>query len=442
LSKSYLNINNPAEAQAYLDIVLDNPYRLTDRDQFLAKSQYYFITGDNDKRIKVLQMYMDLYPLDIEAYNQLGESLYELGDYDEAEKVFIDGLKIDDYRGEFLRRLGHINKAKRNYNEALKYYEMYREKYPDVSRTYKLLGGFHLETGNFDEAEINLEKAVLLDRRAIRSRIDLIEIKQRKGQFDEAIEEYGSLLEKCNTLDDSIQVMLAIRDYYYLRGEINRGLKIRDMGFKLAATLYKPINMSFYIVTNLYWFYEVGKDSIALNILEQEEKKLSDSYANITAFGYINYYLRKNDVENASKQYERISDFVEEFGSPSSVEVFFRARLYKLEGEYEKAIDTYESFRLQNSYVSNAVIDNRIAECYISNNQYDKAENILKDLLKTYPFDPTTYYHLAIIYNEQGKLNDARASIEIANKIWINADEAYAKAQQAKTLYNILQPVL
>jgi tetratricopeptide (TPR) repeat protein len=186
----------------------------------------------------------------------------------------------------------------------------------------------------------------------------------------------------------------------------------------------------------------VGKDSIALNILEQEEKKLSDSYANITAFGYINYYLRKNDVENASKQYERISDFVEEFGSPSSVEVFFRARLYKLEGEYEKAIDTYESFRLQNSYVSNAVIDNRIAECYISNNQYDKAENILKDLLKTYPFDPTTYYHLAIIYNEQGKLNDARASIEIANKIWINADEAYAKAQQAKTLYNILQPVL
>ena len=439
LSNIYMKINKPTEAQAYLDIVLDNPYRLTERDQFLAKSQYYFITGDNDKRIKVLRMYMDLYPLDIEAYYQLGESLFELGNYDEAENVFIDGLKIDDYRGEFLRRLGHINKAKRNYNEALKYYEMYRDKYPDVSRTYRLLGGFHLETGNFDEAEINLEKAVLLDRRSLSSRIDLIEIKQRKGQFEEAIDEYITLLEYCNTSEDSINVMLAMSDYYYLRGEVNRGIQIKEKAFEMAASIYNPINMLFYTVTNLYWYQEVGRDSIIFNVLKREEEKISSAYSNITAFGYISYYLDKEDLENSKEQYDRMTDFIEKFGSPSKVEEYFKARLYKLEGKIEEAIKTYEVFRKQNTYLSNAKIDNRIAECYILNSQYEMAENVIIDVLKAYPFDPMTLYHLALIYQKQGKLNDARASLEILNGIWKNADEEYVYAQKAKSLYNQLQ---
>ncbi len=442
LSNFYLNMNRQSDAQACLEIVLDNPYRLTEREQFLAKARYYFITGDNDKRIKVLGMYKDLYPNDIESYNQLGEALYEMGNYDEAEIVFTAGLKIDDYRGEFLRRLGHINKANRNYDQALKYYEMYQEKYPDVSRSYRLLGGLHLETGNFDEAEINLEKAVLLQIRDISSKLDLIEIKQRKGQFDEALEEYEILLEKCTTADDSVQVMWSIMNYYFLRGEIERGLKIREKTYQLGATIYHPRVMSFYTVTNLYWYYEIGQDSIALKVLKQEEEKLSDSYENITAFGYINYYLRKNDIENSRKQFERISNFVEQFGSLSGLELFFRARLYKLEGDYEKAIETYEEYRLQNNYSTNAVIYNRMAECYISDKQYDKAESVLKELLNSFPFDPTTYYHLALVYQEQGKLSDAQASLRIANSIWENADEAYLLAQKAKSLYNQLEVTL
>ena len=384
-------------------------------------------------------MYKDLYPHDIESYNQLGVALYELGNFDEAEIVFAEGLLIDDYRGEFLRYLGHINKAKRNYDKALKYYEMYQGKYPDVSRSYKLLGGLHLETGNFDEAEINLEKAVLLDRRAIYSMIDLIEIKERKGQFDEALEEYEILLEKCKTADDSVQVMYAIMNYYFHMGEIEKGLNIREKTFHLGSTIYHPRVMSFYTVTNLYWYYEIGQDSTALNELKLEEENHSDSYRNITAFGYINYYLRKGDIENSRKQYKRITNFVDQYGSFSGLELFFRARLYKLEGEYQKAIETYDKYRLHNVYASNAVIINRMVECYLSNKQIDKAEKVLKELLISYPFDPTTYYHLALVYQEQGKVIDAQASLKIANNIWKNADESYVLARKAKSLYNQLE---
>jgi tetratricopeptide (TPR) repeat protein len=439
LSNFYMNMNRLPDALASLEFVLDNPYRLTEREQFLAKSRYYFITGDNDKRIKVLQMYKDLYPQDIESYNQLGEALYEMGNFKEAEIVFEEGLKIDDYRGEFLRRLGHINKARRNYDQALKYYEMYQEKYPDVSRSYKLLGGLHLETGNFDEAEINLEKAVLLDSRAISSGVDLIEVKQRKGQFEEALEEYELLLKKCNTADDSVRVMWSITNYYFLRGEIEKGLQIREKTYQIAATAYHPRVMSFYTVTNLYWYYEIGQDTIALRNLKLEEEKHADNYGNITAFGYINYYLRKNDIENSRLQYKRVTDFVEQYGSLSGLELFFRARIYKLEGEYEKALDTYEEYRLHNVYSTNAVITNRMVECYLSNKQFDKAETALKELLQSFPFDPTTYYHLALVYQEQGKLYDAQASLKIANEIWENADDTYVLAQKAKSLYNQLE---
>ena len=439
LSNFYMNMNRLSDAQASLEFVLDNPYRLTEREQFLAKSRYYFLTGDNEKRIKVLRMYKDLYPQDIESYYQLGEALYEMGYFDEAEIVFTEGLKIDDYRGEFLRRLGHINKTRRNYDQALKYYEMYQEKYPDVSRSYRLLGDLHLETGNFDEAEINFEKSVLLDRRAIWSMIDLIEIKVRKGQFDEALEEYELLLNKCATANDSIQVMWSIMNYYFLRGEVERGLQIREKTYEIAATTYHPRVMSFYTVTNLFWYYEIGQDSIALEELKQVEDNLMDSYKNITAFGYINYYLRRNDVENARKQYERISEFVEQYGSLSGLELFFRARLYNLEGNYEKAIETYEAYRLHNGYTTNAVIINRMVECYLSDKQFDKAETAIKELLKSFPFDPTTYYNLALVYQEQGKLTEAQASLKIANEIWENADEAYLLAQKAKSLYNQLE---
>jgi tetratricopeptide (TPR) repeat protein len=316
---------------------------------------------------------------------------------------------------------------------------MYLEKYPDVSRSYKLLGGLHLETGNFDEAEINLEKAVLLDSRDISSVVDLIEVKQRKGQFEEAFEEYELLLKKCETADDSVGVMWSLMNYYFLRGEIEKGLKIRKKTYQLAATTYHPRVMSFFIVTNLYWYYEIGQDSIALRDLKLEEEKHTDTYGNITAFGYINYYLRKNDIENSRLQYKRITDFVEQYGSLSGLELYFRARLYKLEGEYEKAIETYEDYRLHNVYITNAVIINRMVECYLSDKQFDKAETALKELLQSFPFDPTTYYHLALVYQEQGKITDAQASLKIANEIWKNADEAYVMAQKAKSLYNQLE---
>ena len=62
-------------------------------------------------------------------------------------------------------------------------------------------------------------------------------------------------------------------------------------------------------------------------------------------------------------------------------------------------------------------------------------ENLLVEL-KKHPYHPKTHYELSLLYHEMEAIEKATNHLQLAVKIWKNADEDYSNAREAKSLLN------
>ena len=439
LAAVFFMFNQWTEARKNIEQVLDKIYVLPERERFVAKSLYYTIEGDLDKRYKVLNMWKELYPQDIEAYRQLGLVLFYSGQLDKAEEVYKEALELDDYRGTFYLMLAQIAGAKKDNAEAIRYYNLFKDKYPENPASFNQLGNFYLSAGSFDEAETNLEKASLLNSGDIGSRMQLAYIKERKGEFDEALNDYTLLLENSNTIQDSLQVLQKIHEYFYLRGEVNRAIDLRDRWLELAGKIMPPIQVAIMNVTRLQYHFMVGREEEALQIINETEAEMSDSFEDIPAYGMITYYLNQGDIENTEIQYQRLLELKRQYGSSANIEMYYEAELELLKENYDRAIEVFSLFRNRNIFLPMSFVDSRIADAYVQKGEIDKALETLTSLLKAYPFDPDVHYGIAKIYLKTGEKEKALQHLEIVDKIWENADEEFTEAQEAKSKLRELQ---
>ena len=102
LTAIYMITNQFEQASMHMENVMDKLYMLPERDQFMAKSLNYFLNEEQEKRIKVIEMWIDIYPNDVFAYDLLSQIYVGSGEPQKAEEVLKTALQIDDNRGEFL----------------------------------------------------------------------------------------------------------------------------------------------------------------------------------------------------------------------------------------------------------------------------------------------------------------------------------------------------
>ena len=197
-----LNVNSSRfdAGKRYIAKTMEHLYVLPERLQFFTKSINCYLNEEKEKRIKILQMWHELYPDDLDPYLQLGLIYLYSGESDKAEQTFQKALEIGDDRGNVFVRLAEINMTQQEYDEALSYYKLYAQKYPDHARSFKLLGDFHFDQGKYDRATENYEKATFLDDGS-ESLGQLALIKERLWNYQEAMSDYLAvfvLLSFCN----------------------------------------------------------------------------------------------------------------------------------------------------------------------------------------------------------------------------------------------------
>jgi tetratricopeptide (TPR) repeat protein len=435
LTAIYMISNQFEQASIHMENVMDKLYMLPERDQFMAKSLNYFLNEEQEKRIKVIEMWIDIYPEDVFAYDLLTQIHRGSGEPQKAEEVLKIALKIDDNRGNFYVDLADVLKIQGKDEEALSYYNLYAETYPNHARSFRLLGDFYFDQGRYQEAKENYEKSLLLSEDNIISMGKLAMIQERYGNFEEAEIGYLQALAKASSGSDSMQILTMQMDYYLNRGQIKKVIERWEQTLVSFSSVYPPIIVSIFKATRLYWYFLINEYDTALNIIQEEEQKFSDAFKDIVAYGYLSYYINRGDLQKAEEAYERMERYVSRFGSSGNIEQYNEAEILYLRKDYESALEKFIEFKTGNTFFPNDLLDIRISNCYEKLNKSDKAIEMLEDILEINPYQATAHLSLAKTLIESGNKDKAKEHLEMANQVWKNADPEFILAREAKTLY-------
>jgi len=416
----------------YMAKTMEYLYVLPEPQQFLAKYINYSLYENTEKGIKVLKMWQELYPEDLEPRKKIGEFYYYSGKLEEAERVFENALKIGDDRGNFYALLAEIKMTQQKFDQALAYYQQYATKYPDHARSFQLMGDYYFDRGKFQKAFENYEKASFLSSDDAGILGKLAEVRERQGEFNQAKSEYLSILARCKTTQDSMAIYKHLQNFHFNRGEINQGIDYKTKRLELAEKIWVPLTLSIRKITRLNWYFEVGRTQEALEIIEEVRAEISEGlFEDMIAFGDILYHLHQNELEKARTDLEKIHRHVDQYGSAGNIEIFYDGEVAYWEGNYSQALENYRKFQAGSRMEKNFV-ENRIARSLIQLKDYPQAKKTLDQLIKLYPYDPEAHYQLGLIKEIMGKNGEAKEHLEISLKVWENADPEYQIAADAR----------
>jgi tetratricopeptide (TPR) repeat protein len=152
---------------------LGNEYRRVDQDEKAVEAYR-----------KALEEGVDL-PSRPGLYSNLGNTLAQLGRYDEAEAEMKKAISLRPDKAEYYFNLGNILGRAERYPEAARYFETALRLNPDNIRIYKVLGWTYARLGEVEKAKACFERylrSAPADGRQIKGLIDSIQIEIDSGR--------------------------------------------------------------------------------------------------------------------------------------------------------------------------------------------------------------------------------------------------------------------
>jgi len=150
------------------DMMLDNPnYRGQIAEQLSKKynvpqpqiEDYLTKLNDNKKEIRENLAEISLNPKNDKAYSSLGNNYFGIGEYDQAEKVYMAALSTNPNSEGAKNGLGSVALAKKDYPTAVQIFTELAQTNPNTDNIAKLATATY-GTGNFEAAKQLADQAV------------------------------------------------------------------------------------------------------------------------------------------------------------------------------------------------------------------------------------------------------------------------------------------
>jgi class 3 adenylate cyclase/tetratricopeptide (TPR) repeat protein len=426
--------NDNEGALAALEKSMSMDYKLTDRVNFLAKGYYYKIGQEADKVLSVTKMWVELFPDDIMAHSELASLYYFKNQIPEAISEYKEILRLDPEQYDIVAALANIYTNSGEHDSALVYFQQYAEKLPDHTESYQMLGNHYLATGDSDQARINYEKALHLADASERISIEirLADISLYAGNFNLAHDKYEETLEMSRTAQDSAEVYGALKEFFYLKGQVKKYLEAGDRELDLEKAMLSPVHWMVRKVFRTENYVQAKELDRATTILDGIREEMDPPLGNIVYFGYMEIYAETGEVEEFNDAVSRAYDFINDYGEDILVRFLYLAQGKMNENleQYQEALEYY--FRYLEADPTSYEVHTKIARCYRHLEEYKNAKKEIAISLQHLPFDPSANYEAGLIYLESGDGKKAIEHLERAVEIWKDADEDYDKANLAK----------
>ena len=206
LSNIYLAINNGQKSMEYSSSAMQGVEVLSERQQFRIKSSYYLRSNNMSKAIALFEMWKKVYPSNIEPYSSLIQFYPVFEGPDKAIEVGIEAVEAG-HKGSFLISVANLFSSKGDYENALKYYEQYRESYPKRAEESTAIGQIHMRAGKFDLALEHYQSLELLKPQDYNIKKQIANVARRKGEFSKAEKLYDEALKLCKNTSDTVSIL-------------------------------------------------------------------------------------------------------------------------------------------------------------------------------------------------------------------------------------------
>ena len=425
--------NRMEESMQALSSVMKYLYKLPEHTRFSIKHDYYYqIKQDPELSLDVAKNWAELYPEDIQAQRVLAMRYMILNQKENELAAYKNIISLDPGQYEYLLKIGDINKGQDKFNEALKYYQLYADKFPNYSKSFTKLGNLYMTYGNYEQARSYYNKALLIEPGDISVRLSLVNINIELGKFNQTLDDFKDILKNCTSHQEKYVVYKFMENYFFLRGQPGKGIEYMELKIAEQEKYDDPIDILSSKIDASERYVKAGKTDKALQIVEAIEKQLRPPFDYLVPFGYLIIYLELEDEGNIETYLPIVEKYTgeRELWIHQNLIFFTKGKLHELKGKYDLAIQQY--VKTLNLEPVNKSLHYNIGHCYRMLKDYKKAEGHLIKLLGVHPCWPEELYELGLVYADWGKEDKALEYLRRAQGVWENADPGYEPAMNAR----------
>ena len=418
---------------APLQAAMDHLYRLPERARFPVKSDYYLLVReDADKALSVLEMWAELFPDDIMAYEKLEISHMGRGDWEGVVADLGKILELDAGRGEVLLRLGSAYIRKGDEASARVVVQRYADQFPADHGGLEQLASLARRAGDLEEARRLQERALLLEPSNAALMREMGSAERRLGNFEQALEQYEAALASAGTGQERWFALSALEAHYAQRGQMARAIGYVEERLAEAPTYRPALFVALARLSAVNRYVGAGRIDDARALIEGARAEMPPASRSMVSLGELWLRLALEDADGIDAAIPGVEAMIETLGQEGyrSYVVHARARVHELRGEFRQAIEWYEEE--QRLAPSDLSISTYLGRCHRGLEQYDRAVSLFQESLRSSPYAPLTNYELAITYRAMGRTDDARSHLERALDVWAEADPGYEPARRAR----------
>lgn len=434
LVDAYLNTNQTEKMLEPLDAVMQNIYKLPEKQQFKAKITYYIIHQQPAKAMAVNQMWVDLFPEDLDAHRIMAQRYIYGGKYEQAIQSYQNILKMDPSQDQYLASIGKLFQGSGKWDSAMVYFKRFEAANPQDALACKWLGDLYLQTTDFARAKEYFERASLLDPGKVIHSLSLLSVELRLDYPQGLSGRLESLLQSCNTGADSSQVYDFMVEYYNRIGKIGKSNESYESALKALRNKLSPKDIMTRQVFLAPGYAIAGNPEKGLGMLKDLEARFHYPLDKITAFGYMLYYIEMKDPVQARRYIAPAMELIEGFGEQLMLaDIWYgEGRIAELEGDYTQAIISYQKYL--EKMPGNDLSYRLLAGAYRKAGNLSAAVDNIAKALRFEPYSALNLLEAAKIAIDRRNKTQALEYLRAANQIWAEADPLYEPAREAREL--------
>lgn len=389
------------KARPYLEKAFQLPNRLSDKDKLHLTAWYAITNLDWAGAIQTTREITANYPLEVEAYSQLGRLLHGEAQYDEAIEVLKSGLAVDPQAKDLHNALGLVYSEMGRHNEAIASHQRYVALAAPLPNAHDSLGMSYQWAGQYEEAVNEYNRALALNPDFDVARVHLANTYYQQGRYQAAIQQFSRYIE------------IAPSDLERGRGYDSLALIAwRKRAYRQAEQASQTASRH---IKHLSWMQVIMvADQGRFHTAEEMSQRYLEQRTNIGGGRGRRVTLREYHC--------------------------LRGYIALKRGQTDAAIESFKEATRQRPLIWEAdPKEDCLANAYLELGRLDEAIVEYKRILKLNSNYPLVHYHLAKAYERQGQVELARTEYKEFLRVWSNADPDIPEIILTRERLNLLK---
>ncbi|MBN1272270.1 MAG: protein kinase [Candidatus Aminicenantes bacterium] len=457
LAAAHYNLGHRSLFRENMQKALELTYRVSERERYLIQGDYYLSLSERtyDKAAAEYLKLLELYPDDRTANINLG-SLYRIQEeWEKAAERFEVNKRNNDATVQTYTNLSDVYLAQGKFDEARKVLEEYLNRYGSNAGIHTALSRYYLSRGEFDFAEVQADRVLSLKPELLDGIILKGDIQLCRENLSAAEKEYNRLLKKKDILENT-KGRERLAALNLLQGKFRKASAlIQQSVAELEKTKEREVK-AHYKVYLAYIQMLSGDPKQGIETMDTVWEEAGESLSELRFGLFIKglLYLRKGDVEEGRRTVEELRMLLEDRGDKKTFryQKLLSGLISLEEGDQKAAFQDLEKAveLLPFPYAEGdqqALFYAALGKAAWKNGNLAQASAVFEQIGRLTmgrifwgDVFARSFFHLARVYIEQGRKQEAFRPLETFLSLFKDSDENVSETGEArKTMKELTQ---